>query len=414
MHASPGIKIDSAASRDRVIVVHDEQEMCARCVLTTSDDPDLDLDDAGICVRCREYDRFLVEYLPPADDGPRLLEELAAKIKDEGRDQEHDCVLGLSGGTDSSFVAYEANRLGLRPLVVHFDNGWNSELAIQNIERIVRHFDFDLQTYVVDWEEFRDLQLSYFRASVVDIEVPTDHGIFAALYRTAMDEGIHYILSGNNVRTEFGLPPSWSHRKSDLRNLKAIHRRFGTNSLKTFPTASTFQMRWWERHHPLHIVNVLDYIPYDKQSAIRTLEKELGWRDYGGKHYESFFTRFYQAHVLPTKFGVDKRRGHLSALIRSGQLTRAGALAQLAEPSYDAQMLETDRTYVLKKLRLTREEWDAIMAIPPRPHLSFPSDERFIRLVVAVKAFGRRLHPRPPARVRTSEPNVAAGGERAA
>jgi N-acetyl sugar amidotransferase len=394
--------------------VHDESGMCVRCVLTASDDPALDLDDAGVCVRCREYERFLVEYLPPVADGPRLLEELATKIRDEGRDKEHDCVLGLSGGTDSSFVAYQAKRLGLRPLVVHFDNGWNSELAVQNIERIVRHFDFDLHTYVVDWEEFRDLQLSYFRASVVDIEVPTDHAIFAVLYRTALDEGIHYILSGNNVRTEFGMPPSWSHRKSDLRNLKAIHRRYGTNSLKTFPTASTFQMRWWERTRRLQVVNVLDYLPYDKKAAIGTLETELGWRDYGGKHYESFFTRFYQAHVLPTKFGIDKRRGHLSALIRSDQLTRDAALSQLAEPAYDAQMLETDRTYVLKKLGLTREEWEAIMATPPRSHRSFPSDERLIRFVVVLKGIGRRVRRRPPAKERSSAPNVVGGAERAA
>lgn len=356
-------------------------QQCTRCVMDTTA-PGIEFDAQGVCNYCKTHEEKVALAPFSKPDASQRLQETVAAIK-SARRGEYDSIVGLSGGVDSSYVAYQAVKLGLKPLAVHFDNGWNSELAVKNIERMVKRLGLDLQTFVIDWEEFRDLQRSFFKAQVIDIEMVTDHAIFAAMYRIARQQGIGTILSGTNAQTESIMPPLWQHFKFDLRNLKAIHRRFGTMPIKRFPTLSVWGMAWNHYVSGARSVSLLNYLPYRKDEAMQTLQSELGWQYYGGKHYESVFTKFYQAHILPGKFGVDKRRIHFSDLIMNGELTREQALAELAKPLYEPVQLEQDRSYVCKKLGISPAEFAQYMAAPPASHFSFPSHARLAQQLVA-------------------------------
>ena len=347
-----------------------EYRRCNKCVMDTVGDDRIHFDAEGICNYCHEYDRLHALLVPPPEEAARLLAEKTAEIKSAGKDAPYDCILGLSGGVDSSYLAYLAKQLGLRPLCIHFDNGWNSEQAVQNIAHIVNRLGFDLQTYVIDWNEFRDLQRAYFKASVIDIEALTDHAIFASIYRLAFKLNIKYLLSGSNVVTEGVLPHHWTHKKSDYINIRHIHRTFGTIPLRSFPLIDK-QTKDRIRRSGIETVELLNLVPYNKAEAKETLKQALDWQDYGGKHYESIFTKFYQAYILPVKFKVDKRKAHLSTLICSGQIDREQALRELEVPLYDPESLRADKTYVLKKLGFSEEEFDWIMQEPPVPHDAF-------------------------------------------
>jgi N-acetyl sugar amidotransferase len=348
-------------------------------------DPEIEFDGDGVCNHCRKYERKAHRQLVLGDEGKHRLQAIAAVIKKKGRRKDYDCVLGLSGGVDSSFAAYHVKRLGLRPLLVHLDNGWNTPISNQNIEKIARAFGLDLHTHVIDWEEFKDIQLSYLKASVVDIEVPTDQAIFALLYAAAVKNRVKYIITGTNLATEGVMPLSWVYNKIDLRNLKDIHRRFGRTRLKTFPMFGIGRRLFYEYVLRILQIPVLNYVPYRKEEAKEIIARELGWQDYGGKHYESIFTRFYQAYILPRKFNIDKRRAHLSALICSGQITRDEAMEKLAQPLYSEEELARDREYVLKKLGLSPEEFEEIMRLPARSHLDYRSDVRIRQFVSSLK-----------------------------
>lgn len=374
-------------------------QQCTKCVLDTSDDPSVTFDADGVCDYCHTYDRRRRLFVDQGEDGRRALERLAENIKTSGRGRSHDCVAGISGGIDSTYTVYLAKQLGLRPLVVHFDNGWNTELAVKNIEQICNKLGFELFTYVVNWEEFRDLQLSYLRASVVDIEVPTDQGIFATLQHTAKKTDTRFILSGNNITTEGTMPKDWVWHKWDLLNLEAIHREFGSRPLKTYPMLGFWNRIYYERFLHIQTVELLNFVPYVKEEAKAVLTNELGWRDYAGKHYESVFTRFYQGYILPKKFGIDKRKAHLSCLILSGQTTRDAALDELRSNPYTEDMQADDLEFVLKKLGLRKDEFDQIMATPPRAHLSYPSyitshykyHERFFQFIKPLRTLKHKL-----------------------
>jgi N-acetyl sugar amidotransferase len=299
-------------------------------------------------------------------------------IKQEGRKKKYDCILGISGGMDSTYLAWLAKKEGLRPLLVHFDNGWNSELAVKNIENIVNILGFDLHTFVMDWEEFRDLQRAYFQASVVDVEVPTDQLIFAALNRIAYQNNIKYILAGNNVVCESINPDGWVYKdKLDLVNLRDIHATYGKLKLRKLPRLGIIQRYFYEAVAGIQTVNLLDLIAYNKANVKKLIEKELNWRDYGGKHYESVFTRFYQGYYLPVKFNVDKRKAHLSNLILSGQMTREEALTILQTPTYSEKDQQEDLRYVIKKLGFSEAEWNTIMQKPRVEHASFKTERDF-------------------------------------
>lgn len=349
-----------------------------RCRITVMDniaDPDITFDADGVCNYYHEYQKAAAAGLYPEKEGREKLEQLAEKIKKEGRGKPYDCLIGLSGGVDSTYVALLVKQLGLRPLAVHLDNGWNSELAVKNVENIITRLGFDLFTLVVNWEEFRDIQLSYLKASVVDIEVVSDHAIFATMYKLAKEHKTGYIISGTNIVTEHIMPPGWLYRKMDFANLKDIHDHYGSVKLNTYPSFDFKKYVYYSSVLKLSPISILNYIPYNKKEVKDVIIRELGWRDYGGKHYESMFTKFYQAYILPTKFKIDKRKPHLSNLICSGQLTREEALAELQQPLYQPRDLQADREYVIKKLGLTETEFDAIMALPPRRHEEFKTDK---------------------------------------
>jgi N-acetyl sugar amidotransferase len=363
--------------------------------MDTISDPDIRFDQNGVCNYYHDYLKGVEQHVRSGADGKRELEKIVAQIKAEGKGKKYDCIMGLSGGVDSSYVAWLCRQYGLRPLAVHFDNGWNSELAVKNIENIVNKCGFDLYTLVVDWEEFRDIQLAYIRSSVVDIEVPTDHAIGAVLKKLALKHKIKYSLSGNNVFTEFVMPRSWIFNKGDHMNLKDIHEKFGSKKIKTFPLNDTM-LKKRSNWAGIGQVNVLNYTDYNKKEAKELITRELGWRDYGGKHYESLFTKFYQAYILPEKFGIDKRKAHLSTLVFSGQMTKAEALEELAQPLYSPEVFSMEKEFFLKKLGLTAPEWDKIMATPPRSHLDFateqPLDQQY-RWIRPIKKAYRYFYP---------------------
>lgn len=361
-------------------------QICTRCVMDTSD-PDISFDSDGICSHCRQFDALVRDQVERANRGEREteLKAIVERIKAAGAGQEYDCIMGLSGGVDSSYVAYMAKQLGLRPLAVHFDSGWNSELAVNNIENIVKKLGIDLHTFVVDWEEMRDLQLAFFKASVANCDIPTDHAFPAVLYREAARHRIRCILSGTNHATEFILPKSWGHTSADKRHLVDVQRKFGTIRLRSYPTIGFIaQYIYYPYIRRIKTVRLLNYIPYNKAEAKRIISVELGWRDYGGKHHESIFTRFFQGYYLPTKFGYDKRRAHLASLINSGQMTRSQALIELEQPTYDPVQQLEDKVFVAKKLGVTPAELDAIFAQPNRHYSDFASSDRL--LSVALKA----------------------------
>ena len=352
-----------------------ESRICVRCVMDATD-PDIEFDDQGRCNHCRRYFKLIERYPSPGPRREEELQRLVERIKTAGRGAEYDCVIGLSGGVDSTTVAYHVKRLGLRPIALHLDNGWNSELAVHNIKHTLDKLNIDLITHVIDWDEFRDIQVAFLRASVPNCEIPTDHAINAYLLRQAAKMKIKYILNGTNHATEGILPFAWTYNALDYKHLQAIHRRFGMRRLKTFPTLSLARFAWILITCGIRYVPFLNYIDYRRDESKILLQQELGWRDYGGKHYESVYTKYYQYYILPVKFGYDKRRAHLSSLICAGEVKREQALSKLSRPPHESEEVAHDRDYVLKKLKLDDGEFQKIMSAPPRRHDNYPGHHR--------------------------------------
>lgn len=370
-------------------------QRCSRCVMDTTD-PDISFDAQGICNHCHSFEKLKGTSWFPGPEGKPRLEAMLQRVREEGKGKEYDSILGLSGGADSTYLAMKMKDWGLRPLVVHVDAGWNSELAVANIERIVKHCGYDLHTHVIDWEDMRDLHLAYLKASIPNQDVPQDHVFFASLYHFATANGIRTIFSGGNLATEGIFPKSWHGSAMDAVNLKAIHARFGTRPLKQYPTISFFSYYFWYPFiKKMRTVRPLNYMPYVKAEAIREMESTFGYKPYDRKHGESLFTKLFQNYYLPTKFGYDKRLPHLSSLIVSGQLTRDEALRKLEEPLYDPFELETDIAYFCKKLRITRQEFDAFMAAPNGHHTDFPTWDGRYRLAKKGQDLVGRLLGRP-------------------
>jgi len=360
--------------------------MCTRCIMDTTD-PDITFDAQGVCNHCHRFEVIAAKRLIPAAERPARLAALVDRIKREGKGKEYDCIIGVSGGVDSTYVAWLTRELGLRPLAVHFDNGWNSELAVANIEKTLKTLGIDLFTCVVDWPEFRDLQLSFLRASTPDGEVPTDHAIVALLYKQAVKHGVRHILLGVNVNSEAIMPLKWGYGYADLRYISAVHRKFGSLPLKTLPRYTLPQLFTYMFVRRIEMVPILNYVDYQKEAAMQTIQSALGWVYYGGKHYESIYTRFFQSYVLPRKFNIDKRRAHYSNLVLSGQLARAAALRMMQDPVYTDSGLKEDRAYAVKKLGLSDEQFDAIMALPTRTFLDY--ENSYSRLERAKKILAR-------------------------
>lgn len=352
---------------------------------------DIEFDADGVCNYCRAaIERLSREhYVGDALRGKH--ESLIEEIKREGAGKPYDCIIGVSGGVDSTYVAYLVKRrFGLRPLAIHFDNGWNSDLAVDNIERLLKKLEIDLYTHVVDWEEFRDLQLAFLKASVANSEIPTDQAIIALLYRMAAKQGVRYILHGGNLSTESIMPAAWMESSLDLRFLRAIHRRFGTRRLTTYPVLGLSRLAYYTFLRRIRYIGLLNYVDYNKEQAMQFLEAEFGWRRYEGKHFESIYTRWFQGYLLPTKFGMDKRRPHFASLIVSGQMTRAAALEELQKDPYDPALVQEDIQYMRRKFGLSEEEFNALMSAPPKGLADYPNSswilERLAPLVARAKA----------------------------
>jgi N-acetyl sugar amidotransferase len=348
-------------------------------------DPEISFDDAGRCSHCAHYARRAVNELFTGEEARRRLETAVEAMKIAGRGNAYDCIIGVSGGADSTYVAYLVKQQGLRPLAIHLDNGWDSELAVNNVSNLLNTLGIDLYTHVIDWEEFRDLQLSFLKAGVANSEAPTDHAILALLYRVAAREHVGYIVTGSNVIGEAILPRSWGYDCRDWRQIKSIHRLFGTVPLTTYPHMPAFHFAYSTFVRRVRLFRILNYVPYVKKDAIALMERELGWRNYGGKHYESIYTRFFQGYILPTRFGFDKRRAHFSTLINSGQMTREQALCELEQPPYPLDQVRDDREFVIKKFGLSPAEFDDILRRPTKTYKDYPSNRMmFEKLPVGI------------------------------
>jgi tRNA(Ile)-lysidine synthase TilS/MesJ len=304
----------------------------------------------------------------------------------------YDAILGVSGGVDSSYVALLAHRLGLKLLLVHCDNGWNSKEAVKNIYNIVKITGYDLETVVLDWDEFRDLQRAFIFAGVVDIEMITDHANRAAMFKIAKSNKIKNVLSGNNFTTEHTMPQAWVWNKRDAMNIKSIHKKFGTTKLKHYPFLNTIKLALYAQlgfgfnyQEPLLNIN------YIKQEVMDELKQELNWEDYGGKHYESEFTKFYQTYILPKKFNIDKRRAHLSDLVHSGQLTLEEAKKELQKPLYNQKLIVQQKDYVLKKLKISNDDFDNLMSKNPVPHYNYGSDRKIVNPLRKIKKIVNKI-----------------------
>ncbi len=368
---------------------------CNKCILDSNDDHQITFDINGICSYCQKFDKDYIFILNKTDEEKnRELNNLIEVIKSDGKGKKYDCICGISGGLDSSFLAAKAKEFGLRTLLVHFDNSWNSELAVKNVEQICKYTGFDLHTYVVNWEEFKDLQKAYIKSGVLDWEVPTDHGLWAVILKKAKELNIKHILIGANYQTEGILPSTMRYDKADLKNIRDIHSKYGKlKKIRTFPVYKF----WWHSYLKwfwgLKLDTLLYYMEYNKDQAKQYLIDVVGWRDYGGKHYESIFTRFYQGYVLNKKFGYDKRKAHLSSLICSSQISKKEAIEELLNPMINSDVLQDDLQFFLKKMGFTADEFQEIMNQKPVPHLAFKSYSTFeypllkkiLRLLVIAK-----------------------------
>jgi N-acetyl sugar amidotransferase len=354
-------------------------QICSRCVMDTSV-ADITFDLNGVCNYCSEFLAQSGHVLnkSPADR-QRELDAFVATVKAAGQGKRYDCIVGVSGGVDSSWVLVLAVKLGLRPLAVHMDNGWNSELAQNNIANLVRTLGVDLHTHVIDWDEYRELMQAFFDADVIDVELLYDNAMFAVNYQLAARFGVKFILAGTNSSTEgMRMPTTWNWLKFDKRNIKALGRRFRGVRLKTFPSIGTTEFFVKEFIRRIRWIPFLDYFDYNKARALEVLQKDYGYKPYLFKHYESIFTRFYQGYILPRKFGVDKRRVHLGTLVASGQMTRDEALASLQGIPYASEAaLADDIQYFLKKMGWSRAQLDEYMKRPERPHSDYPSERPF-------------------------------------
>lgn len=362
-------------SHFKLIHKHGQQpQRCNRCVMDLRVDPFLKFNDGGVCNHCLRYDKLLPIRTVSGDEAKEKLNKIVSAIKRRGSTAEYDCIVGMSGGLDSTYVVYLAKKLGLRPLAVHVDNGWNTEFAIRNIERAVKALGIDLVTHVLDWREFVDVQRSFLLASTPDGEIPTDHAIVSVVWREAIQRGIKYFLTGMNFATESIHVPHWVYGHYDWKYIRAVHHRYGSVSLRNYPHCNFLYLTLYASGiRGIRSVSPLNYIDYKKAEIVQLLQKELGWQEYGGKHHESIYTRFYQGYLLPKKFGIDKRTGHLSDLINAGQLTREVAITKLQEEPYPTKDQLADITYVCKRLNLSPAEFGNILQAECRTYRDFPN-----------------------------------------
>lgn len=356
-----------------VSMLKNEFIQCSKCLYTSDVYPSIKLDVKGVCDVCHNYEELSKRKVIEESKGKEFLNSIIDRVKKDGKTKQYDCVLGVSGGVDSSFLMIKMKEWGLRPLIIHVDNGWNSELAVANIEKLVSKLGFDLYTHVLDWNEMRDLQLAFFKSSVIDIDIPFDNACWKKMFELVVEHKIKYIFSGHNTVTEGWMPDSFVHYKLDKINIKDIHKKFGTIKLRKLKFLGPLDLFYYQKIKRIKFITPLDYIKYDKKEVLELLESKYEWRPYGNKHYENIFTRFYQGYILPTKFKIDKRIAHLSTLICSGQLTKEEAQLEIAKEIYDPIILEDDKVFFMKKMNLSFDEFNQIMNSSIKQHTDFRS-----------------------------------------
>lgn len=364
--------------------------ICANCVMDTTNEK-IVFDERGVCDHCNNFYKNILPNWHTDERGERALRQVVERIKEGGRGKDFDCIIGMSGGIDSSYLTYMAKeQFGLRPLVFHVDAGWNSQIAVNNIEKLIDGLDLNLYTEVIDWEEMRDLQLAFFKAGVPHIDTPQDHAFFATMYSFAERHGVKYILTGANLSTEcIRNPIEWMYYQSDSIQLRDIHSKFGTRALVKFPLTTILRHKVYLRYiKNIRVVTPLNYVPYLKQDAMRLLQEKFSWQPYPQKHFESRFTKFYESYWLPKKFGYDTRKVQYSSLILTRQMTRDEALAKLAQPAYDEATVAQDFEYVATKLGISVQELQGYMDAPNKSFRDYRSQEniymigaKFMRLL---------------------------------
>lgn len=347
--------------------------VCSRCIL---DDriPGITFDENGVCQYCKIHDELKRMY-PLDDKGQEDLDNLIKKVKRKGKGKKYDCIIGVSGGTDSTYTLYRLVKLGIRPLAVHFDNGWDSDIAVRNIKNACSRMNVDLYTYVVDWEEFKDLQKSFLKASTPDAEIPTDVGIHSILVKMAAKEGVKYVFNGHSFRAEGLMPIGWTYM--DGKYIDYVHKKFGNIKLRTFPNFKIMDVLYYNIILGIKVVPILNYFKYEKAKIKPFLEKELGWQDYGGHHHESVYTKFYQSYLLPKKFNIDKRIVDYSAMIREGLTDRETALKEIERNPHNVKNEIVN--YTISKLGLTKEEFNDIMNLPVKSFNDYPNYYKIIK-----------------------------------
>lgn len=359
-----------------------EFQICSNCVMDTTDSKII-FDDKGVCDHCNTYYKDILPNWHTDERGDKALTEIIKKIKKEGEGKDFDCLMGMSGGIDSSYLLYVMKeKYGLRPLVFHVDAGWNSQIAVNNIERLVDGLGLDLYTEVINWEEIKDLQLAFFKSGVPHIDVPQDHAFFATMYKFASKHKIKYILTGGNYSTECVRNPlEWMYYQSDSIQLRDIYKKFGNGKLKDYPVTNIL---WHKVYLPyvrkIKLIRPLDFVPYNKDEAMQLLVDEFGYQKYPQKHFESRFTRFYESYWLPKKFGYDTRKVQYSSLILTGQMTRVEALEKLKSPAYDPETIHQDFEYVATKLGISVDELQSYMDAPNKTYKDYKSQESIYNL----------------------------------
>ncbi len=360
-----------------------DYKICSKTIMDTSD-PDIIFDENGISHHYHKYWEALGKTWFPNEEGRQKLDNLIGKVKEEGKGKEYDVLIGISGGLDSTYLAYILRRdYDLRILAVHVDTGWNSELSVKNIENLVKALDIDLKTYVINWKQMQDLQLAFFKSGVLNQDVPQDHSFYAALLKTAKEHNIKYFLSGHNHATEGIMARTWTTRAADLPNLIDIHKRFGKMSIDDIPKAGLWKTAiYFPIIFGLKTRQPLQLMEYNKNKVLPELERELGWISYKYKHGESRFTSFFQHYYLPKKFNIDKRRAHLSCQILLNDISREEALEEMKVPLFDVHQMGLDFDYMSKKLGISVDELNHIIDQPPVSHNFYKSDEKIYNLLL--------------------------------